>query len=246
MRRKKMKRTLILVVLAAAVAVPPSFGDMIYNVSFEDPPHTVDSAVATAVGMSDRPEGTIGSVITRTGIADFSTQVGSLEPAGIMRFLTDTPVSSGLVVLSWDLAMISFGPGGDANTAWAYFLSDGGNNGAVNMYWQRDSSFDLGGSDAAAFTLGQQDHYEFLLDLDNDRYDFAFNGVAVLTNQSLNAGFDVQSVVFAAQNLQSPTYAVDNFRWEVVPEPSTWLLISTGCLAAVYGRRLFEAKAAGR
>lgn len=240
-----MKRTLILVVVVAAVAVPPSFGDMIYNVTFEDPPHTLNSPVATAEGMVDRPRGTIGSVITRDGVADFSSQVASLEPAGLMSFFVSTPVNSGLVTLSWDLAMIDYGPNGPPEAAVLIQTGSGG-SGTMSLYWESDSDFRIGPQNVATVTLGEQDHYEFLFDLDNDVYDFAFNGAPILTNQALDASFDIQNVLFGAENTRAPTYAVDNFRWEVVPEPSTWLLISTGCLAAVYGRRLLEAKAAGR
>ena len=239
-----MKRALILVVLSSAVAVPPTFGDMIYNVTFEDPPHTVDNPVATGANMSDRPRDTIGTVMTRSAVADFSSQVASLEPAGLMNFFTTNIVSSGLVLISWDLAMLSFGPGGNADTAQVSFEPSGVS--PLIMNWQRDSDFVIGGNNVATFTLGQQDHYEFMLDLDNDTYDFAMNGSPILTNQALQAGFNVNYVNFNSANLESPSYAVDNFRWEVVPEPSTWLLLSTGCLAAVYGRRLLETKAAGR
>lgn len=240
-----MKNILILFALFVFATVPPSIGDMIFNATFENPPHTLNSAVATGSGFSDRPDLTIGSIVTRAGLGDFSTQVASLEPAGLMRFFSSTPTSSGLVLLSWDMAMLSFGSGGGPDTAAVSISSDGG-GGAMYMFWQTDNDFQIGGTAAAAFSLGQQDHYEFLFDLDNDRYDFAFNGVALLTNQSVNASFNVQSVVFAAENLQSPSYAVDNFRWEIVPEPSTWMLISTGCLSVVYGRRLLEKKAFGQ
>ena len=241
-----MKTTLILVGLSIAVAVPPTLGDLVYNVSFEAPPHTLDSAVATGAGMSDRPNETIGSVITRSGLGDFSTQVASLEPAGLMNFFDSSPANAGLVTVSWDMAMLSFGPGGLSDTAAVLISSDAGGGGVISMYWQRDFDFTIGGANAATFALGQQDHYEFLLDLDNDTFDFAFNGSPVLTNQTLASNFNVQNVLFGAENLQSPSYAVDNFQWNVVPEPSTWMLISTGCLAAVYGRRLLETKAAGQ
>lgn len=236
---QQMKTAFSLVVLSIAIAVPPSHGDMIYNVSFEDPPHTLNSPVANGGGI-DQPSGTIGSVIARSGIADFSSQVASLEPAGLMSFFSDSPISSGLVLLSWDLAIIGFGPGGLSDTAQVSVNSSG--TGPLLMTWQRDFDFTIGGASVATFALDQQDHYEVLLDLDNDTYDFAFNGVPVLTNQAVESSFNVHYVNFGSENLQSPTYAVDNFRWEVVPEPSTWLLISTGCLAAVYGRRIAGSK----
>lgn len=241
-----MKKLLCAMLSTVAIAAPPSFGDFIYNVTFEDPPQTVNSAVVTGSGLSDRPNLTIGSVITRSGIADFSTQVASLEPAGRLGFFDSTPTSSGLVLLSWDMAMLSLGSGGGPSTAELSIDAGGGGSGTFIISWQNDLNVAIGAASVGTFALGVQDHYELLLDLDNDRYDFAFNGTPVLTNQVLGANFNVQNVVFGAENLNNPSYAVDNFRWEIVPEPSTWLMLSTGCLAAVYGRRLMEAKAAGR
>ncbi len=239
-----MKRTLIFVVLATVIAIPPTSGDMIYNVTFEDPVHMLNAAVVSGSG-SDQPTWAVGSVITRSGIADFATQVASFEPAGQLGFFYEPASSSGLLLLSWDMAITDYGPGGPDTAAVLIQTSPSG-NGSMSMFWQTDNDFRIGSTEVATFTLGQQDHYEFLFDLDNNQYDFAFNGVAVLTNQSLDASFNVQNVLFGAENLRSPSYAVDNFRWEVVPEPSTWILISTGCLAAVYGRRLLETKAAGQ
>lgn len=235
-----MKKTLILVGLFIAVALPPSLGDTIYNVSFEDPPHTIDTAVATGVGMNDRPDLTIGTVVTRAGLADFSTQVASLEPAGLMRFFVSTPSSAGLVTLSWEMAILSFGPGGLSDTAQVTIEPSG--VAPLVMSWQRDYDFTIDGANVATFALGQHDHYEILLDLDNDTYDFALNGTAVMTNQALNSSFDVHYVSFGSENLQSPSYAVDNFSWETIPEPSTWLLMTTGSLAVVYGNRILKAK----
>lgn len=238
-----MKATITTVISTAVlVFAQPLRADIIYSADFESPPHTLDSPVATG-GGNDQPSGTIGSVIARSGVADFSSQVASLEPAGLMGFYYEPTSASGLVLLSWDMAMLSFGSGGLMNSAQLSIDPSNGAGGApIIISWQQDFDIVLSGTTVGSFTLGQQDHYELLLDLDSDTYDFALNGIPVQTNQALAATFNVQNVVFGSENLQDPSYAVDNFRWEVVPEPSTWLLISTGCLAAVYGRRIAGSK----
>lgn len=240
-----MKSCLIASVLVMALAATSASADIgiIYNVTFEDPPHTLNSAVSTGAGMADRPNSTIGAVITRSGLADFTTQVASLEPAGSMNFLSSTPIASGLILLSWDMAILSFGPGGNPNTAMVTIEPSGCP--AIVMIWQRDFDFQIDYTNVAVFSSGRKDHYEFLIDLDNDRYDFSFNGTPVHTDQSLHSSFDIHFVSFGAEYLQSPSYAVDNFRMEIIPEPSTFLLISTGGLAAC-GWRFLKARAAGQ
>jgi len=223
-----MKKIILAITLSIteAMSILPTLGDITFNATFENPPHVLNSAVAVGTG-DDSPAFSAGSVITRTGIADFSTQVASFEPAGQLSFFSPTPTSSGLLLITWDMAMIEYGPGG-LDTAAVSIQNSPSGGGALTMFWKTDNSFRIGGTTAGAYTLGQQDNYAFLFDLDNDSYDFLLNGSPLMTNQALAGSFDVQNVVFAAENLRAPTYAIDNFRWEVIPEPSTIGLMGLG------------------
>lgn len=204
--------------------------DVIYNVDFENPPHVVDQPVVTGSG-SDTPSGADPSVIVRTGVADFTTQVASLEPAGAMNFFSATPSSTDIALISWDLAMLSFGTGGGPDTAAIAIQSSAA--GSIIVDFRDDFDIQVGGVSVGSFTLAQQDTFLFAFDLNSDMYDFSLNGSPVLTDQPLGSSFDIQNVLFSRENLENPSYAVDNFQWTVIPEPSTivLMLLALGGLA---------------
>jgi hypothetical protein len=217
------------------VAFSMSRGDIIvvYNVDFEDPPHVVDQPVITGVG-TDRPYDAAGFVV-RDSLADFTTQVASRE-GGFLSFSPESSSSSGLVRLSWDMAMLTLGPNGPET---AGIIIDG----VATIYFMQDLSIKTGagsgGLTLGTFTLEQQDHFEFLIDLDSYFYDVYFNSSLVLGDQPIGIGTEIAYVTFGADFDASPTYAIDNFRWEIIPEPSTLMLLIIGGLgvAATQKRR---------
>jgi hypothetical protein len=216
--------------LATGTAVS---ADYIFNVDFEDPPHTVNQQVVTGDAVN-LPTGADPTVIIRTNLADFTTQVASLEPAGAMGFMPDTSVQNGLVSLRWDLAMISLGGGSGFSSAAVAIQST--SDGGLSLEFLDDMTITLNGMNIGTFSLGESDHYEFLFSLDTDVYGLTLNGAPVLADQPLSATFDLQNVLFSRANLEDPTYAVDNFKWEIIPEPSTAILLLLGSLGLAAGR----------
>lgn len=216
--------------LATTVATS---ADYIFDVDFEDPPHVVNQQVVAgdAVNMPTYAETT---VFIRTNLADFTTQVASLEPAGAMGFMPDTSVQSGLVSLRWDLAMVSLGGGSGFSSAAVAIQST--SDGGLSLEFLVDMTITLNGMNVGTFSLGESDHYEFLFSLDTDVYGLTLNGAPVLADQPLGATFDLQDVLFSRANLEDPTYAVDNFRWEIIPEPSTLLMMLLGGISLVVQR----------
>jgi hypothetical protein len=210
--------------------------DFIFNVDFEDPPHVVDQQVVTGSAFN-LPTGADPTVMVRTNIGDFSTQVASLEPAGAMGFFYAPSVTSGAVRLSWDMAVISLGTGGGLDTAAIAIQSSPEGIGDVFIDYEYDYDLEIAGVDVGTYTLGQQDHLEFFFDLDSDSYNVWLNSALVLSNQALNPTFDIQNVLFSRENLQNPSYAVDNFQWEIIPEPSTMVLLVVGAAGLIISRR---------
>jgi hypothetical protein len=213
------------------LVVPICRADIIYNVDFENPPHVLDAPVVTG-GGSDRPSGTTGNVVVRDSPGDFTTQVASLEPAGSMGFNPGTPSSAGLVLISWDMAILSLG----GNPGAAFMAVQGSAAGAVGLIFNQDLTIDDGGGmQVGVFALGQQVHFEYAFDLDNDFYNLSMNGSPVQSNQSLDPAFDIQNVLFTRDSFADPDYAIDNFQWQTIPEPSTFLLTVLGLF--VFGLR---------
>ena len=219
----------LLLVLAPAVQ-----SDFIFNVDFEDPPHIVNQQVVAGSAV-DRPTYAEATVLARTNIADFTTQVASLEPAGAMSFFYAPSVTSNTVLLSWDLALLSHGSGGGFESAGVGIQSSGG--GGLNIFYLKDMTITLNGMNVGTCTTGVSDNFSFVFDLNADIYDFSMNGSPVLTNQALGASFDLQNVIFSRDFLENPTYAVDNFQWEVIPEPSASVLMLLGGLGCLLFKR---------
>lgn len=231
-----MKTAIILVVTTFVVlSVDNAWSDVIYSVDFENPPHVVDQQVVTGMG-SDRPQFADTTVIVRDSPADFTTQAASLEPAGAMTFSPGVIFTSGIALVSWDLAMVSSGAGGPITAAVSLSPSPGPSS-SIFVFFKTDLSIEVDGNDVGSFALGQQDHYDFVIDIDNELYDFSLNGSPVLTDEPLDTGWDLSHISFGRENLEDPTYAVDNFEWQVVPEPATVLLLLLGGVSCLRLKR---------
>lgn len=226
-------KTVIILTTTSLVALfaGNAWSDLVYSVDFENPPHVVDQQVVTGSG-TDKPFFADTSVVVRDGPADFTTQAASLEPAGAMTFLPGTVFTAGIALISWDLAMISSGSGGPTTAAISINPSPGPSS-PIFVFFQTDLSIEVDGNSIGSFTMGEQDHYDFVIDIDNGLYDFSLNGGLVLDDQPLDSGWDLRDVSFSRENLEDPTYAVDNFEWQVVPEPSSMLLIVLGGISFV-------------
>ncbi len=218
------------ILLAMGVAAS---ADYIFNVDFENPPHVVNQQVVAGSAI-DRPTYAEETVLARTNVADFTTQVASLEPAGAMAFFYGPAVTSGLVRLSWDMAVLSLGTGGGLDTAAVAIQSSPTGVGDVFIDYEYDFDLEIGDVDVGTYALGNQHHLEFLFDLDSDVFNVWLNSSLVLTNIAVNPTFDIQNVLFSRENLQDPTYAVDNFQWEIIPEPSTVLMMLLGSIVFVF------------
>lgn len=225
-------------ILTFFLLVPLGVADIIYDVNFEDPPHVLDSAVVSG-SAADRPSTVVPDVIVRDSLGDFTSQVASLEGGGIMAF-NPTPVfDSGVALFSWDLAMLSTG---GIELEQAYVSIDpepatGG--GALIFLFMLNGDIEFNGTPIATYTLGSQDAFEVAVDLNNDLYDVTLNSSPILADVPLSAGWSPDLVTFGRGFTADPRYAVDNFQWQIIPEPSTiaLMLLALGGLAVGRVRR---------
>jgi hypothetical protein len=215
-------------------------------VTFEDPPHTNGLGVTVGAG-SDRPQHA-ENVTAQTGIGDFTTQV-ALANNGGMSFFPSSPSVTGVVNISWDFAVISYSDGITTEAGMSIFAM---NDSSVFLLLFNDTGvlkfsapgLGIGPTNVATLSLGVHDNYLFSANLDASTYSFFINGSPVVESVEMGAPNSVKYVAFDDYQISTPQYAVDNFRWEVVPEPSPFVLITLGlqgvCARRFAGRRASE------
>ena len=220
--------------------VPTAHAFMMFDVSWNDPPHAVGSAPATDSSgtSSDRPT-TVQQATIRDDIAGLDGQAAVLDGAenSVIGFSPNPSFTSGVHRISWWAAMLTSDSATEViaqsidNDVSCSFLR-GGN---IRVY-----SGDSPDTIIGTWALGEVYQFEALLNLDLDTYDFYFNGNQVITDQALDPNASISQFGFQ-RPYGSSEFAVDNIQWEVVsgiPEPSTvsLLLLGMPSLCFAYGK----------
>ncbi|MBU1693136.1 MAG: hypothetical protein KKC51_04145 [Verrucomicrobia bacterium] len=203
-----------------------SGGDIVYEVTFEDPPHVLDQPIVVGVG-SDRPSSYIGNLYCRAGLGDFTSQVASAESA-MITFNPGVVFTAGLVRMSWDMAVLQTQGSEPEQVTANIQATAGGHPPGMYFVYYINGEIRLGTDVVGSYTLGLQDHFEVVMDMDNDRFDVLLNSVYLRTNEVMSSNWSPEQLGFNTGFMASPRYAVDNVRWEIIPEPSTNVLISLG------------------
>ena len=211
-------------------------GDIIYDVTFENPPHVVGSPPVTGSGW-DRPS-TEDYVTISNGISGLPTQsafVDSMGGFGGMSFFPSKGNTSGLIRVSWDMVMLYIEGPDDPQAYVNIPASSGAEYFAVKFYLagiiQVDDAVN-GATNVGTYALNDANAFEFNFDLDNDRYNMSIDGIPVLTGAQMELTRDLWYVSFTGGGLGNNAFAIDNFQWEVVPEPSAFvsMLLGVGLL----------------
>lgn len=230
-------------VLFAGLLSLTTQADILFNVDFENPPHVLGQAPTTGMAP-DRPFDTQLTVVD-SGIAGFSGQVGRFTSDGVNAysvFALSSAMSSGIHSIIWEASMLTFDAsdglqvgmtigegGGTANDLITLFLTSGN----IVVFDPGDGG---NGETIGTWSTGQVFQFQALLNLNNDTYDYFLNGNQVIYGQSLQTDASISTAVFQRPFVTSE-FAFDNFRWEIVPEPSTISLLLVGVAGMLWRRK---------
>ena len=242
---KKLFITIALLVKGTSV-----FAFMMFDVTWDNPPHQVGQAPTTEYILTppDRPTEVQGAII-RDSVAGFSGQVAVLAGEGnagigftqLSNSYTQVSFTSGVHRISWLAAILTMDPNTSViaqsidNDVSCSFL----NGGNIRVYSGNSSDTIIG-----TWALGEVYQFEALLNLDMDTYDFYFNGNQVITGQPLDPNAIISQFGFQRPYGNSE-FAVDNIQWEVmsgIPEPGTISLLMLGLPSLCILRRRFQSQ----
>jgi len=217
-------------VLAALLLLsgPWVLADLIYDVTFEGGAF-VPGEICPTGSPPLFPQYQEG--LGYSGIEDSSLFGSQVADLGWLLFDPGLSYASGIHVISWDASVDAFDP----TTGWPGIV--------VNIYGTdisvANGSFILNGTNysTGGFSYGSVLQYQVTLDLDAHTTSFYINDVPYVSMEAIGDSSLLSSIVL--QHPANNNALVDNFRWEVVPEPSSIiLLLCGGCILAGARRRL--------
>ncbi|MCO5069373.1 MAG: PEP-CTERM sorting domain-containing protein [Kiritimatiellae bacterium] len=216
-------------VIAVLLGITSARGDVIYDVSFDGPGY-VTNAISPAGDPPFYPQGTYYVVYSPV----FDSQVDVLS---YLRFDPAGSFSSGVHAISWQYMTESENTyGGWPNMAVTFsgssvFVPDGSFGDA---YLYITNSPQVG----APTPLNQVIEYAVTIDLDAMNVSFSVDGILYATNAPIPAGSTLDSV-----HMQRPgnnAAYIDSFRWEIVPEPSTLIMVLLGTIGIAMRNRIAQ------
>lgn len=233
-------------VVALLMQVPAAFAFMMFDVTWDNPPHQVGQAPATEYILTppDRPTEVQGAII-RDSVAGFSGQVAVLSGEGnagmvftqLSNSYTQVNFTSGVHRISWLAAILTMDP----NTSVIAQTVAGQTGNPVVCSFINGGDITLNQDSIGTWALGEVYQFEALINLDMDTYDFYFNGSQLITGQALEPNASISQFGFQRPYGNSE-FAVDNIQWEVmsgIPEPGTLSLLMLGLPSLCFLRRRF-------
>lgn len=222
-------KTQLLSTLIILGGISAALADLVYNIDFEPPAYTNGQQ--------------IGGGNTRTisdSIPGFASQALLLHDGGGLSYYAPQPFTTGIHSISWD-----FGVPVDqsATTIIGLSLFESHVNvtmgGGPSWYSIWYGPFTMGEPRLSEpFLIGEVYSFSLILNLDSAQYDLFLNDNQLLANEPLQFGPNSLDYVTLSQNQTMGLQAgFDNFRWEVIPEPSTLLLLLLSGPVLAFARR---------
>jgi hypothetical protein len=225
-----MNRTILAALLLMAL-IPAARPDLVYDIDYEPPAYTNGQHVG----------GGSGETISDS-ISGFSSQGLLIHDGGGINYLASTEFTAGVHLVSWDVAVPVLQ----------------GSSAILNVQLQASSGpilFDAtvagdgsglrveygeGFPNPPSVSINPAQAYSFLvlIDLDANHYNFWLNGTLLEDTVALPPDSSMDLADFGQNQALGLQAGIDNFRWEVIPEPSSLLLLMLGCAGLCVTRRM--------
>ena len=219
-----MKTALTTLYLFAALC-GAAFADIIYDIDYEPPTYTNGQQVGAGSGRT-----------ISDSISGFSSQGILLHDGagGGLSYRASDPFTSGIHLVTWDFAVpVEQGStaiiNGQLDSFDGLFLFDttvAGDGSGLRLEY--GSGFPQRPN--IPLNAGQAYSLEVMMNLDADHYSFWVDGNLLEDTVSIPTDADLWEVDFGQNQMMGLQAGIDNFRWQVIPEPSSMLLLLSGGL----------------
>jgi len=218
-----MKTTILAALLYIGI-VSRGFPDLVYDIDYEPPTYTNGQQIVGAGNISDSING-------------FTNQGLLIHDGGGVIYSVSQSFTSGIHHVSWDFAVpVDQGSSAIINAIFEPLtapiaLSVTMGSGPYEIRYAAGLN-----PPTIPFIIGQSYSFDVWMDLDGNSYDLSIDGVLLSDDVAIPDSTGLWGVSFGQNQTLGLQAGVDNFRWEVIPEPTSLLLILFGG-AALYGAR---------
>lgn len=222
-----MKSTILAALLLVGF-LPAALSDLVYDVDYEPPAYTNGQQLGggTTETISDSING-------------FTSQALLIHDGGGIDYLAPVGFTNGVHLVSWDLSI----PTQQGSSSIIYAQLGSGPI-LFDMHVTGDGSglsveygFGFPQRPSISINSGQSYSFDILMDLDANYYSFRLDGSLLEDTVSIPSDASLGDVFFGQNQTPGLQAGIDNFRWEVVPEPSSLVLLFIGCTGVYLARR---------
>jgi len=220
-----MKSILLVLSLCAIGSVS---ADIVYDINYEPPGYTNGQQVGGGSGetISDSING-------------FTSQGLLIHDGGSIAYYAPSTFTSGVHLVTWEFAIpVQQGSTLVINSQLGEqsqpLLFDTTVVGGPNVI-EYGSGFPQRPN--IPYSIGQAYSFQVLMDLDANYYSFWIDGALLENTVAISADTELSYVAFSQNQSIGLQAGIDNFRWEIVPEPASMLLILFGGSALYLARR---------